>query len=281
MKPAAFEVRFPHAVGEALELLAANPDARVIAGGQSLVPMMNLRMATPPMLIDINRVKELAGIVREADRIRIGAMTRQREILDSAIVARDLPLLAKAAPHIGHVQTRARGTVGGSLAHADPSAELVLVMSVLGAVLHLRRASGERAIPAAEFFRDALTTAIEPGELLVALTVPVAAPGSGTAFREYARRKGDFAIASAAVQFTPGDRRLFAGVGGVGAVPHRCAVLEEAFRRGVPARAELVALVKQEIEMIDAMNDQQASGDYRRRLGMTALIDCLDEVLPK
>ena len=281
MKPAAFEMRCPRAVGEALELLAANPDARVIAGGQSLVPMMNLRVATPPMLIDINRVPDLGGIVREGDRIRIGAMTRQREILDSVIVARDLPLLAKAAPHIGHVQTRARGTVGGSLAHADPSAELVLVMKTLGADLHLRSVTGDRTISAADFFRDALTTAIEPGELLVAVSLPAAAAGTVAAFREYARRKGDFAIASAAVQFTPAGRGVFAGVGGVGAVPHRCIRIEEAVRRGLPARAELVALVQQEVDAIDSMNDLQASGDYRRRLGMTALMDCLDEVLPK
>ena len=279
MKPAAFEMRRPHAIGEALELLAANPDARVIAGGQSLVPMMNLRMATLPMLIDIGRIKELAGIVREGARLRIGAMTRQREILDSAIVARDLPLLARAAPHIGHVQTRARGTLGGSLAHADPSAELVLVMKTLGADMHLRSLAGERTVAAAAFFREALGTAIEPGELLVEVSVPLAPPGSVAAFREYARRKGDFAIASAAVQFAHGSRALFAGIGGVGAVPHRCTRLEEAFRRGVPARAELIALVGEEADAIDAMNDLQAGADYRRRLGMTALIDCLDEVM--
>ena len=281
MKPAPFEMRRPGEIGEVLELLAANPDARVIAGGQSLVPMMNLRMATPPMLVDINRLPELAGIVREGDRVRIGAMTRQREILDSAIVARDVPLLAKAAPHIGHVQTRARGTVGGSLAHADPSAELVLVMKTLGAEFHLRSVSGERSISAGDFFRDALSTAIEPGELLVAVSLPAAAPGSVAAFREYARRKGDFAIASAAVQFTPAGRMLFAGVGGVGAVPHRCRRLEEAVRDGVPARSDIATLVRQEIDAIDAMTDQQASGEYRRRLGVTALMDCLEEVLPK
>lgn len=281
MKPAPFEMRRPGEIGEVLELLAANPDARVIAGGQSLVPMMNLRMATPPMLVDINRLPELAGIVREGDRVRIGAMTRQREILDSAIVARDVPLLAKAAPHIGHVQTRARGTVGGSLAHADPSAELVLVMKTLGAEVHLRSVSGERSISAGDFFRDALSTAIEPGELLVAVSLPAAAPGSVAAFREYARRKGDFAIASAAVQFTPAGRMLFAGVGGVGAVPHRCRRLEEAVRDGVPARSDIATLVRQEVDAIDAMTDQQASGEYRRRLGVTALMDCLEEVLPK
>ncbi len=281
MKPAPFDMQRPRAVGEVLELLAANPDARVIAGGQSLVPMMNLRMVTPPMLVDINWLPELGGIMREGDRIRIGAMTRQREILDSVIVARDLPLLAKAAPHIGHVQTRARGTVGGSLAHADPSAELVLVMKTLGADLHLRSVTGDRTISAADFFRDALTTAIEPGELLVAVSLPVAAPGTLAAFREYARRKGDFAIASAAVQITPDGRVLFAGVGGVGAVPHRCTRLEEAVRRRIPSREDIAEFVRQEVDAIDAMTDQQASGEYRRRLGMTALMDCLDEVLPK
>ncbi|MSQ72262.1 MAG: xanthine dehydrogenase family protein subunit M [Betaproteobacteria bacterium] len=279
MKPASFDMKRPAALDEVLALLAANPDARILAGGQSLVPMMNLRMATPPMLIDVNRVPGLDGIFRDGNRIRIGAMTRQREILASGLVASDLPLLAKAAPHIGHVQTRARGTFGGSLAHADPSAELVLVMKTLGADVHVRSTSGERAIPAGEFFRDALTTALAPGELLVAASIPAAVPGTVAAFREYARRKGDFAIASAAVQFTNAGRLLFAGVGGVGAIPHRCLLLEKAVRSGMPGRTELAEIVKQELESIDAMNDQQASGEYRRCLGMTALMDCLEDVL--
>jgi CO/xanthine dehydrogenase FAD-binding subunit len=274
MKPEAFEMVRPTAIGEVLELLARHGGAaKIIAGGQSLVPMMNLRIASPGILIDINRVADLSGIRRDADRVRIGTLTRQREVLASDIVARDLPLLALAATHIGHVQTRARGTVGGSLAHADPSAELALVMVTLGADLILRSHAGERVVPARDFFQDALVTVLEPEELLAEISIPVAAPGTRVAFKEYARRHGDFAIASAAVQRAPSGA-LLAGIGGVGSVPHFCRKLNES--RSMEALAPVVA---EEIAAIDAMTDRQASADYRRTLGEAALTDCLREVL--
>ena len=278
MKPAPFEMVRPEEIVEVLDLLARHGgDAKIIAGGQSLVPMMNLRIANPGLVIDINKIAELSGIRRDGDRIRIGAMTRQREVLASQLVASDLPLLAAAATHIGPVQTRARGTIGGSLAHADPSAELALVMVTLGADLVVRSAGASRTIGARDFFEDALTTALRPDELLTEISIPVAAPGTRVAFREYARRHGDFAIASAAVQLAPSGG-LLAGIGGVGSVPHYCHALCAGFAGARSNIASLTGLVRGEIAKIVALEDRQATGAYRGVLAETALMDCLEEV---
>jgi carbon-monoxide dehydrogenase medium subunit len=279
VKPARFELHRPRDLAEALALLARHDgEAKVLAGGQSLVPLMNLRMAAPGIVIDINGVAELAGIRRDGDRIRIGAMTRQKALLTDSLVTQHLPLLTKAMAHVGHVQTRSRGTVGGSLCHADPAAELPLVMTTLGARLIAESARGRRTIPARQFFRDALATDLATDELLVEIELPVARAGSRTAFREYARRHGDFAIAAAAVQWSAEDATLAAGLGGVGVVPHFCGRLTGATvaRRD---RQGLEALVREEIEGIVPLSDLHAGADYRRTLAALALADCLEEVL--
>jgi aerobic carbon-monoxide dehydrogenase medium subunit len=203
MKPPRFDYEAPSSLAEALALLHQHGDeAKVLAGGQSLVPLLNFRLVRQRVLVDLNELPGLAGI-READStLVIGAMTRQREAETSALVRERCPLLAEAMPQIGHAQIRNRGTVGGSLAHADPAAELPAVVAALGGELVLRSASGERTLPAAQFFVTYLTTALEPGELLVEIRVPVTPPGSGSAFMEISRRHGDFALVGVATTVT-------------------------------------------------------------------------------
>lgn len=282
MKPARFEYYRPAELDEALELMGRfGVDARVIAGGQSLVPMMNLRMATPDVLIDVAAISELSGITIDADHVKIGAMTRQAMLLEDASITIHLPLLAAAASHIGHFQTRSRGTVGGSLAHADPSAEISLVMVTLGATIKLQSARGQRIIGAREFFVDALTTAIEEGEMLTEISVPISPPKTTVVFREFARRHGDFAIAGVAVQYYPAEKRLLAGVGAVGPIPHFCAELSNTLWATNFGLAVLNSAVESEIEQIDAISDLNATASYRRHLGKTLLIDGIKEALSK
>jgi aerobic carbon-monoxide dehydrogenase medium subunit len=199
MKPASFEYHGPTSLTEALQLLARHGDAaKPLAGGQSLVPMMNFRLARPAHLVDLNGLHELDYLKLENGELRIGAMTRQRTLERSAIVAEGWPLLQEATRHIGHVHIRNRGTVGGSLAHAFPSAELPVVMTALDASLVLRSDQGERVIAAKDFFIDVMTTALQTGELLIEIRVPQVAPRTGAAFQEISRRHGDFALAGAA-----------------------------------------------------------------------------------
>jgi len=203
MKPAQFDYYDPSTLTEALSLLAQfGETARPLAGGQSLVPMMNMRLARPSQLIDLNRVSELDYLKVDDGELRIGAMTRQRTIERSAIVTERWPLLSDATRYIGHVQIRNRGTVGGSLAHAFPSAELPLVMTALDASLILRSSQEERIVAAREFFLDAMTTAMSTGELLVEIRVPAPPAGALWAFQEISRRYGDFALMGVAVLLT-------------------------------------------------------------------------------
>jgi CO/xanthine dehydrogenase FAD-binding subunit len=279
MKPAPFAWYRPRAVGEALDLLARyGEDAKLLAGGQSLVPLMNLRMVKPAVLIDLNVVSELAGVRRSERGLSIGAMTRQAVLLADKTVARDAPLIAKALRNVGHVQTRSRGTIGGSLAHADPAAELPLVMVALDAVITAKSVRGTRDIRAREFFHDVLTTALAADELILAIHVAAAPAGTRSSFREYARGHGDFAIAAAAVQRAPDGGGIAAAVGGVAAAPHLCASMS-GIDAGPVDRAHLDALARREVEAIEPLTDHQAAGEYRRRLGALALAEALEEVL--
>jgi carbon-monoxide dehydrogenase medium subunit len=190
-------------VEEALALLDEHGgDAKPLAGGQSLIPAMNFRLARPAVLVDLNRIAELAYVRAAPGGVAIGAMTRQRAVERSADVARAAPLLAEAMPSIAHPQIRNRGTLGGSIAHADPSAELPAVMLALDAQFRAKSATGERSIPAGEFFKGMLETALAPGELLVEIAVPPLPASSGTAFLEMARRHGDYALVGVAVVVT-------------------------------------------------------------------------------
>ena len=275
MKPCAFEMHRPRELLEALELLERHgDDARLIAGGQSLVPMMNLRIATPAILVDLNTVSGLSGIRRDGDVIRIGAMTRQQSLLDNELIRQHVPLMAEAARHIGHYSTRSRGTVGGSLANADPSSELALVAVTLGADLTIRGRTRTRIVGASDFFIDALRTVLEPTEILTELAVAVASERSTIAFHEHARRHGDFAVASAAAQLSPERGVLRVGLGAVGPTPVLCKRIEDSFRTG-DLRAELDDLIAAEIADVDALSDVHTGADYRRKLAAICLADCV------
>ncbi|HET8821173.1 MAG TPA: FAD binding domain-containing protein, partial [Thermoleophilaceae bacterium] len=216
MKPAPFEYRAPASVDEALGLLGL--DSTVLAGGQSLLPMLNLRLARPELVVDINGLAELDYIRDEDGPLRIGAMTRQVTLERSELVRRRWPLLHKAVRLVGHTQIRSRGTVGGSVAHADPAAELPAALIALDARFELRSAKGPRSVAASDFFLGALYTVREPDELLVEIEVPAQPAGAGTGFAEHARTHGDFATAGAAAVVGPGGHARIALLG-AGPVP--------------------------------------------------------------
>jgi CO/xanthine dehydrogenase FAD-binding subunit len=213
MKPVAFAYHRPASLDEALDLLSEHGDeAKILAGGQSLVPAMNFRLAQPAVLIDINRVAELAFLEQAKDGgVRIGAMTRQRAAEQSALVAARAPLVHQALPHIAHVQIRNRGTVGGSVAHADPAAELPAVVLALSGRMRAQSRRGSRWIAAADFFTGLLSTALAADEILVEIELPPAPARAGHAFVELARRSGDYALAGVAVQVARDERGRIAG----------------------------------------------------------------------
>jgi CO/xanthine dehydrogenase FAD-binding subunit len=244
MKPPPFEYEAPGSVEEALPLLG--DDRTVLAGGQSLVPLLNLRLAQPELVVDINGISELDYIRADGGPLRIGAMTRQVTLERSELVRKGWPLLGKAIRFVGHAQIRTRGTVGGSVAHADPAAELPVALTALGARFHLRSAAGSRTVDAGEFFLGPLYTVREPDELLVEIEVPEPVDGAGSGFVEHARTHGDFATAGAAAVIAPGVQ---AGVVllGAGPMPVRAEAAERALVAGASAD-EVAALAAQEVE---------------------------------
>ena len=220
MKSPQFDYVRPNSLAQALAILAERGDeAEVIAGGQSLIPTMNMRLAAPSILVDLNRVPELTGIELRGKWLRIGALTRHAEMARSPLIARHAPLLASAAPHIAHAAIRNRGTFGGSLATADPASEWPACCLTLGARIHLASCSGSRVVPAEEFFKGVYQTALEPHELITYVEVPAAAQDMRYGFDELVRRRGDYAIVGLAAQarvgargalklFRPNDQRL-------------------------------------------------------------------------
>jgi CO/xanthine dehydrogenase FAD-binding subunit len=243
VKPAPFDYRAPASVEEALPLLGS--DSAVLAGGQSLVPLLNLRLARPELVVDVNGIAELDYIRAVEGALRIGALTRQFALERSELVGRRWPLLRKAVRFVGHPQIRSRGTVGGSVAHADPAAELPAALIALGARFHLRSAGGARAVGASEFFLGPLYTAREPDELLVEVEVPEQSEGAGSGFAEHARTHGDFATAGAAAVIAPD----YAGIAllGCAPVPVRAEAAERALVDGASPR-EAAALAAQDVE---------------------------------
>lgn len=270
MKPPRFDYRAPESLDEALDLLAdSGPDARILAGGQSLVPALNFRLARPSVLIDINGVAELAGIDDKGDRVVIGAMTRQREIEVSEDVARAVPLLHEATRYVAHLPIRTRGTVGGSIANADPAAEDPAVAAALEATMVCRSRRGERRIAAGGFFVDVLTTALEPDEMLVAVEFPRIPSGAGAAFAEISRRDGDFALAGVAAQIalTNGrvtDARIAAC--GLGPAPLRFRNAEEILLDSACETEAIEAACDAVAASSDPHDDVHASAAYRRQL---------------
>jgi 2-furoyl-CoA dehydrogenase FAD binding subunit len=275
MKPASFDMIRPRTLDEALLALQETDDAKIIAGGQSLVPSMNFRLATPALLVDLNSVAGLSGVRRDGDRLIIGTMTRQATLLKDVLIAEHAPLIAQAASYVGHVQTRSRGTIGGSLVHFDPSAELPLAMVVLGAQITLARSGSRRTIPASEFFLDALTTTIEPDEILIEIAIPIVLRMRST-FREYAHRHGDFALVSIAAQVHGSELAL--GIGGLASVPLRCRAIEDAYAAGLIEAGALDSLIESDLDAVDALGDLHASAAYRKRLASVLIRSALDDL---
>ncbi len=262
MKPARFDYARPATLAEALALLA-QPDAAVLAGGQSLMPMMNLRVARPALLVDINRLP-LGEITLAGGTLRIGALARHAEVLASPLVALAAPLLPQALAQVAHAAIRNRGTLGGSLSLADPAAELPACMLALDATLVVASAArGERRIPAGAFFLGLYSTALASDELLLAAELPAAAPGWRFAFLEVARRHGDFAMAGVALALGPNAARL--ALCGVEAGQRRQPAAEAALAAGDPAAA-IAALAS-----TDAMDSPELSAAHRRHLAQVLL----------
>jgi len=289
MKAAPFDYCRAENIDQACALLAADDGARVIAGGQTLVPMMAMRLARPTKLIDIARIADLSYIREEAGSVAIGATTRQCLVERSALVAAQLPLLARAIPWIGHSATRARGTVGGSLANADPAAELPLIAMTLDAVL-IARAGGENAeIPAADFFIGPMITAMPIGGVLTAVRFPVWKGKVGVGFHEINARSSDFAFVSAAAQVELDDagkcKRIAVGVGAATDFPMRLESAERQLAGSALDEAAIKNAVAAALADIDALDDLHASAAYRARvavkLATRAIIDARDHALGK
>ena len=271
MKPPKFQYLRPDSLEEVLAALASHGDeAKPLAGGQSLIPAMNFRLAQPSILVDLELVSELHTFSREDGELRVGAMVRQREAERSAEVRAACPLLAEALPWIGHIQNRNRGTIGGSIAHADPAAELPAVAVAVDATLELASRRGVRSLPAATFFEGPFTTAVEPDEILTGVRFPVA-ESSRAACVEVAPRHGDFAVVgvAASLRFAP-DGTIVEDVGlaafGVGAAPVRLTEAE-AQVRGVELTAQLAeqAGAASAVDVEEPTSDIHATSDYRRR----------------
>jgi CO/xanthine dehydrogenase FAD-binding subunit len=271
MKPPRFDYVLPRGVEEALSVLAQHGErAKVLAGGQSLVPLLNFRLVRPAYLVDLNDIAGLGGIRVADGRLCIGAMTRQRAVETSALVRERCPLLAEAMPQIGHTQIRNRGTIGGSLAHADPAAELPAVVAALGGELVLQSARGRRVLTPEQFFVGYLTTAAEPDELLVEVLLPVAPPRTGSAFLEVSRRHGDFALVGVAVTLTVDEAGVCTAgaiaLTGVGPTP---VVAREAARALVgvrPVAAAFEEAGRRVAAGVTPDGDLHASSEYRKHL---------------
>lgn len=257
MKSAPFDYLRVDSVEEAAQVLAAEGgDARIIAGGQSLMPMLAMRLATPALLVDIMHVEALRRIDDDGKVLRIGAGVRQRGLEHHAGLAERHPLLAKALPWVGHSQTRARGTVCGSIAHADPSAELALVLMACGGTVHLRAGRKKRSVAAADFFTGMMATAKAENEMIEAVSYPVGAPGHGYAYREIARRHGDYAIVGCAATARPDGTTSLAVAG----------VADQPMVRDLPAPDDsgFFDALNQFAWDLNARDDLHATGRYRR-----------------
>lgn len=280
MKPAPFDYIRPDSVAEVCALLAGYEDARVIAGGQTLVPMLAMRLARPAKLIDILRLSELAGIREQAGAVIVGATTRQAQAERDPIIRASVPMLALVLPWVGHPPTRARGTIGGSVAHADPSAEIPLVTVTLGAEIMLATARGKTSLPANDFFTGPMETSIGQGECISAIKFPVWPHRRvGAGFAEVSARRSDFAFVAAAAQVALDDEGscldIALGVGGVGDRPLR---LDMGSLVGTMLQSsEVIEAVNTAAADIDANSDLHASAAYRRRVAAVLGVRALEQ----
>ncbi len=270
MKPAWFDYHAPRTLAEALRILdEAGADGRVLAGGQSLMPMLNFRLAGPAVIVDINKVEDLGGLEAGTDALKVGAQVRHAEFLRSPEVRAGWPLIHEATTQVAHMAIRNRGTVCGSICHNDPAAEQPSVLVTLDGVVEIASSQGRRELPAAQFLTGMLSNALQPGEMVVGVRYPRPAPGTSTGFVEFARRLGDFAMAGAAAALTMQGGTCEAArltIVGMGKGPFRAEAAETLLRgRAIDATsiAEAVAKVK---ATVDPAADVHASAAYRRHL---------------
>jgi carbon-monoxide dehydrogenase medium subunit len=270
MKLPAFDYVCPATIGEAIALLAAHGgEAKPIAGGQSLVPMLAFRLTAPTLLVDLRKLSELRQVKVTDAGVTLGAMVRWRDILDAPALRHAHPLMVTAVEHIAHYQIRNRGTVGGSLAHADPAAELPGIAVTCDADIVAVGSAGYRLIAATDFFRGALTTALRPDEIVTEIRFPAWPKQRRFGFREFARRRGDFALAAAAVAFEEAEqkfRNVRVGAIGVGDRPMRLAAAERALEGGAITQAAIVGCAAAASGAVDPADDIHASGAYRKTL---------------
>jgi carbon-monoxide dehydrogenase medium subunit len=269
MKPPPFSYHDPRTVADAVALLGRLDNAKLLAGGQSLMPMLNFRFVQPDHIIDLNRVEGLSYIREANGALEIGAMTRQRDLEFSDVVRARLPIMHEALLQVGHRQTRNRGTIGGSLCHLDPAAELVSLATGYDATVTVAGPNGERQIPFAQFPVAYMTPAIEPTEILVGVRFPQWAPRHGYAFVEFSRRHGDFAITSAAalIEADAGGKitRASVTIGGMGTAPTRARELEQAITGQAPS-AQLFRDACESCRKLEAIDDIHAPATYRQHL---------------
>jgi carbon-monoxide dehydrogenase medium subunit len=270
MKPPVFDYVAATSVEGAVAALAgAGGEAKILAGGQSLVPMLNFRLLRPALLVDINRIAGLAYIEEAADHIRVGALTRHYQLETSGFIARHLPVVACAMTHVAHLAIRNRGTIGGSLSHADPAAELPMLALLLDAEFHIASPAGKRVAAARDFFLDALTVALDTAEMLTEIVLPKLPPQTGWGFEEVARRHGDFALAAAAATLTVADgaiRQARIALTGVGPTALRAAEAEAMLTGHAPDGALVDRVIDAVRSVISPETDLHASSDYRRHL---------------
>ncbi|GHE44958.1 xanthine dehydrogenase family protein subunit M [Streptomyces cellulosae] len=271
MKPPAFTYCDPDSVDEAVALKNEyGIDSLVLAGGQSLLPMLNIRLARPEALIDINRISDLQKIERWSDVLEIGAGVRQYQLEDHPLVQELVPLLPQAVKFIGHIENRHRGTVGGSIAHADSAAELPCTAVALDATLVVRGPSGSRTIAARDFFQGWMTTALEPEEVLVAVRYPVMPWTAGHGFVEVARREGDFALAGAAAVVNLGEdgriASLAVSAASISDTPVRATAVEQALAGELPTKENIARAAKEIVPSVTSGDDMHATRAYRQHL---------------
>ena len=269
MKPPPFEYRVAESVEAAVAMLAEAGEAKVLAGGQSLVPMLNFRLVRPSILVDINRIPGLAYIEEERDAIRVGALTRHHQLEMSPVIAAHLPVLSAAMTHVAHLAIRNRGTIGGSLTHADPAAELPMMAMLLDATIRVASPNGGRTIAARDFFLGALSVALETDELVTEVAFPKLPEGTGWGFEEVSRRHGDFALAAVAATLTVAEGRISAAriaIAGADEKAVRAGEAETLLQGKALEPALLAAAAEAARACVTPNTDLHASSDYRRHL---------------
>ena len=287
MYPANFDYHRADSVAQAIELLGKYPDAKLLAGGHSLIPMMKMRLAAPETVIDIGRVAELSGICETDDgQLAVGALTTHAEIASSERLLHECSLLAQAAARIGDPQVRNKGTIGGNFAHADPASDLPAVLVALGATLRMRGPEGERQVAAADFFVDLLTTDLRPDEVLTTIELPRCGPGTGAAYLKVEHPASGYAVcgAAAAIEMRDGRcQRASLAFNGVTATPLHATAVGEALVGGAADDGAIRAAIDAHLEVPDPLGDLHASPDYRvalaRAYGFRALELARDRAL--